>query len=225
MRGPASIPPMSVISLPAWATVPAGRRVMVGSDPTLERLMERYADGDVAAFDALYAALERPVRSALGRWIRQDDRIDDALQQTLLKVHASRQRYVRGAPVLPWVLTIARNVAIDSLRSAAVRRERSLDEEKAAQIADDREPTWSEADAESVVAAVREAVAELPASARDVVRMHKLEGRTMAAIAEVLGIKEGAVRVRAHRGYRALAERLLGPRGVASTGRSRKGRG
>ena len=32
----------------------------------------------------------------------------------------------------------------------------------------------------------------------------------MAEVAEILGIKEGAARVRAHRGYKALAKLLLG---------------
>ncbi len=178
--------------------------------PSLESLMERYADGDAAAFDELFRQLRGPIAASLRRWLKTDDKVDDALQVTLMKIHASRARYRRGAPVLPWVLTIARNVALDYLRSRA-SKDRSLDDEAAARIPDETEDLrWRVEDEKEVVAAVRAAVDQLPASSREVVRLHKIEGRPMSEVAEILGIKEGAARVRAHRGYKALAKLLLG---------------
>ena len=181
----------------------------VANRSALEHFMERYADGDYRAFEQLLTELEGPVRGSLRRWLRTDDKVEDALQTTLLKLHASRARYHRGAPVLPWVLTIARNVALDHLRSRA-SKEKSLDDETAARIPDrEEEPLlWRQEDEREVMEAVQNAVDQLPASSREVVRLHKLEGRPMAEVAEILGIKEGAARVRAHRGYKALA-RLL----------------
>lgn len=178
--------------------------------PSLETLMERYVDGDAAAFDELFRQLRGPLASSLRRWLRTDDKIDDALQITLMKVHNSRARYRRGAPVLPWVLTIARNVALDHLRSRA-SKDRSLDEEAAARIPDESEDLrWRLEDEKEVIEAVRAAVEQLPPSSREVVRLHKIEGRPMSEVAEILGIKEGAARVRAHRGYKSLAKLLLG---------------
>ena len=171
--------------------------------------MERYVDGDETAFSSLYAELEGPLRRTLSRWLKSPARVDDALQVTLLKIHVNRQRYRRGAAVLPWVLTIARHVALDDLRKDK-RRPKSLDDELLEVLPAPEGPEWSEADEREVIEAVRAAVAELPPSSREVVRMHKLEGRSMAEVAEALGIKEGAARVRAHRGYKALAGLLLG---------------
>jgi RNA polymerase sigma-70 factor, ECF subfamily len=177
---------------------------------SLEGLMERYADGDVSAFDELYEFLRPPLISNLRRWLRADDKVQDALQVSLLKIHASRQRYRRGAPVLPWVMTIARNVALDHLRSR-VSQERPLEDEQAAQIPDEHPVfDWGEEDEREVIHAVRNAVEQLPPSSREVIRMHKLEGRSMSEVADILGIKEGAARVRAHRGYKVLARLLLG---------------
>ncbi len=178
--------------------------------------MERYADGDRAAFDTLYGLLRPALTSNLRRWLKTDDKVQDALQVSLLKIHASRQRYRRGAPVLPWVMTIARNVALDHLRSRAAQ-ERPLEDEQAARIADDKPAfDWREEDEREVIQAVRQAIEALPTSSRDVIRLHKLEGRPMSEVAEVLGIKEGAARVRAHRGYKALARLLLGFRSERS---------
>lgn len=169
--------------------------------------MERYVDGDRRAFDELYAALEPAVRASLRRWLRTSDRVDDAFQVAVLKIHASRDRYVRGAPVLPWAVTIARNVAVDMLRKSS--RETPLDTEAAEALPAPVE-TWSQADEDEVVGAVREAVETLPPSLREVVRLHKIEGKAMAEVAQLLGIKEGAARVRAHRGYKVLIEELAG---------------
>lgn len=171
--------------------------------------MEQYVDGDIRAFERLFVELEGPVRGSLRRWLHTDDKVDDAFQTTLLKLHASRARYRRGAPVLPWAITIARNVALDYLRSR-VAKEKNLDEQAAARIPnrEDGPPLWRQEDEREVALAVQNAVEQLPASSREVVRLHKLEGRSMAEVAEILGIKEGAARVRAHRGYKALA-RLL----------------
>jgi len=69
--------------------------------------MERYVDGDEAAFKALHSQLEGPIRRTLGRWLENPARVDDGFQITLLKMHHHRDRYRRGAAVLPWVLTIA----------------------------------------------------------------------------------------------------------------------
>ncbi len=180
------------------------------STAPLEELMERYADGDAEAFEALHDSLRAPLTASLRRWLKTDDKVKDALQISLMKIHNSRERYRRGAPVLPWVLTIARNVALDHLRSK-VSQERSLDEEQAARIPDENaELNWGEDDEQEVIIAVRAAVDELPASSREVIKLHKLEGRPMSEVAEILGIKEGAARVRAHRGYKALARLLLG---------------
>jgi len=178
---------------------------------SLEVLMERYVDGDASAFEQLYTLLRPSVLASLRRWLRKDHLVDDAFQVTLMKLHASRERYKRGAPVLPWILTIARNVALDRLRSKAFK-EQSLEPEVAEQIpdADDSLQRWGENDEQEVINAVREAIEQLPPSAREVVRMHKVEGKSMSEVAELLGIKEGAARVRAHRGYKTLAKLLFG---------------
>ncbi len=74
-------------------------------------------------------------------------------------------------------------------------------------------PVMPEVEEEStawIVDAVREAIEALPDGQREVVAMHKLEGMPLAEVAERLGIREGAARVRAHRGYNRLRAALAG---------------
>lgn len=160
--------------------------------------MGRYADGDAAAFDEVYDRLAPLVLGHLGRWVGPQ-RAEDLLQRTFLKVHRARHRYRRGAPVGPWVLSIARNVAIDDLRRRGRAREELTREGALPEPSDDGRGRLDERF--EVIEAVRAAVDALPASQRTVVALHKLEERPFREVADRLGIKEGAARIRAHRAY------------------------
>ncbi|MFN3199122.1 MAG: RNA polymerase sigma factor [Bradymonadia bacterium] len=169
--------------------------------------MGRYADGDARAFDEVYRVLSPVVLRCQIRWVGDRTLAEDLTQQTFLRVHKARDRYRPGAPVGPWVLTIARRLSIDALRKRGSRkdvltREGELPE---MQTAPEEEETPTE-----LIEALKQAINELPEGQRAVVAMHKLEGRPLAEVAATLGIKEGAARVRAHRGYNRLRARLAG---------------
>lgn len=169
--------------------------------------MGRYADGDAAAFLRVYEALYPVVSRCMRRWIADRALAEDLVQETFLRVHRARERYRPGAPVGPWVLTIGRRLSIDALRRRGTNRMvLTRDGEVPEGRVEPPEPT----DDAALIAEVRAAIAELPASLRPVVEMHKLDGRPMAEVAEALGINEGAARVRAHRGYKRLKDRLGG---------------
>ena len=149
--------------------------------------------------------------------VRDESTADDLLQLTFLKAHLARDRFCvpGGDPdgaVQGWYFAIARNVALDHLRQRGRRERREAEREF--EVADERATIEEVAVAleysEAVIEQVREALAQLPPGQREVVELHKLQGMSMAEVAERLAIREGAARVRAHRGYKALA-RLLGP--------------
>ncbi len=183
-------------------TAPEGTREAQWARQT--EAMGRYADGDVAAFHEVYDALSPMIRRAQRRWVGED-RADDLTQQTFLRVHRARDRYTRGSAVGPWVLAIARNLAIDELRRLGRSRE-TLTREGALP---EPEPVFAApGERRDVIDSVREAVDALPPGQREVVRMHKLEGRPFREVADVLQIQEGAARIRAHRAYERLRQAL-----------------
>ncbi len=55
---------------------------------------------------------------------------------------------------------------------------------------------------------ISHALAQLPASQREAVELIHLKGLSVAEAAAQVGISPGALKVRAHRGYRALRARL-----------------
>jgi RNA polymerase sigma-70 factor, ECF subfamily len=193
----------------------------------LAALMDRYLDGDGRAFVQLHALLTPRLRGLLTKLVRDVATAEDLLQATLLKAHLARDGFVlRGvdpdASVQAWYATIARNLALDHLRAQVRERRRrddgTPDDDPIAALPTDL-PSLEEWQVDRDTAAeiaqrVHTALDKLPAAQREIVELHKLVGLSMAEIATRLQIREGAVRVRAHRAYKALA-RVLGASAVA----------
>ncbi|MCH9681821.1 MAG: RNA polymerase sigma factor [Deltaproteobacteria bacterium] len=189
----------------------------------LHRLMEAYVEGDEHAFVHLHAALEPRLRSRLSRLVRDTAVVDDLVQLTFLRAHAARDRFASlperaDRAVEGWYLAIARNVALDHLRHSYRRDRRhetliakgdisGMGVPEAELNAEEIQLTREVGD--EVARRVRNAIEQLPPGQREVVKMHKLRGMSMADIGQRLGVRPGALRVRAHRAYKALANILV----------------
>ncbi len=187
--------------------------------------MERYIDGDAGAYAEVYSALSGRLRGFLHRLVSDREAVDDILQVTFLKAHLARDRFTLrnndpNSAVQAWYFAIARNAAMDHLRKHYRKQRREVkrfaaegdDLDPMARLADQR-PTIEELGLDrererEIIERVQAAIARLPQGQREVVELHKLRGMSMAEIAERLDIREGAVRVRAHRAYKALAKWL-----------------
>ena len=182
-------------------TAPGG--AMVGrSDRAAgaDEAMERYADGDEAAFDDLFDALEPRLRRFALALTGSGAAADDVIQQTLLQIHLSRSRFARGAAVVPWAYAIARNFIRD------IQRRRSTELRFAGDIAAPEPPRPDEAlDEQRRRAVVDEEVWRLPEPLREAFLLVNVEELPTAEAAAILGISAANVKVRAHRARKALA--------------------
>ena len=173
------------------------------ADTTLEALMERYVDGDEAAFDALYQRSSSRLFGYLLRLTRSRERAEDLLQVTYSKVHRARGSYLRGAPVMPWFIAIARRSFLDERRSAKVRKEDSSSDGTLP------EPSSVNQDVgDDVADALERALDSLPENYREAIVLTKVTGLSLAEASEVLGATPTALKLRVHRGYVKLRERL-----------------
>lgn len=161
--------------------------------------MDRYCAGDPAAFELLFERFSRRLVRFLTRMVGPAQ-AKDLTQITFLKVHENRHRYRVGASAASWIFTIARNSALDFLRSAPKRREVYGDEREtpAESVARDRLRD------ERVQAAIR----GLPDDQRQVILLHWYGGLTFEEVGQVVGATGAAVRVRAHRAYEKLRASL-----------------
>jgi RNA polymerase sigma-70 factor (ECF subfamily) len=158
--------------------------------------MERYVDGEAEAFDALYRQVAPKLLGYLLRLTRNRERAEDLVQITFTKVHRARDSYLRGAPLLPWMLAIARRSFYDERRRAKARHEDLTFEG----VLPEPRPQ-AEAVPNDISEALEQALSELPEAYREAIQLTKLTGLSIAEAAQVLGASETAVKLRVHRGY------------------------
>lgn len=168
---------------------------------TDEELMERFCDGEESAFETLFARHGGRVQGFLARMVRDGPLAEDLLQTTFLSVIRARGRYEPGTRFAPWLLTIAANAARDALRH---RRHVEAYANERPTAPDVVQPGVGDP---GVRKQLEEALQQLPVEQREAVVLHKVEGWSFEEIAALRGIRVGAARLRAHRGYEKL--RLL----------------
>jgi RNA polymerase sigma-70 factor (ECF subfamily) len=189
--------------------------------PQEHELMERYCDGDAAAFQELYRLVAPRILSYFLRMARERAMAEDLLQMTFLKIHRARSAYVRGADPMPWIYAIAHRTFLDEARKrqrARVTLSPDGDHmpEPAARIDGQAADTHDEPRHDSeLTRAALDALAQLPEKQREAVVLTKLDGKSIAEAAAITGTTPGAMKVRAHRGYEAL-RKALAALGVSS---------
>jgi RNA polymerase sigma factor (sigma-70 family) len=171
------------------------------SGPSDEELMDRYCAGETAAFDELFKRFQGRLVRFLTQMVGPTTAVDVA-QITFLKVHENRHRYKTGHNLAAWVFTIARNTALDHIRSAPRRREVTGLEIDPGEDGPRRDLFSDQR--------VRDAIGALPDDQKQVILLHWFGGLTFEEVSSIVGATSAAVRVRAHRGYEKLLA-ALGP--------------
>lgn len=129
--------------------------------------------------------------------------LEDVVQNVCLSIHRARHTYRAERPFVPWLHAVARNAVIDHARAQTrrARREISIDAEgvpeplTASEAAPAQPPLSRE---------LKRALAKIPARQREAVELIQLRDCSVAEAAARVGVSQTALKVRAHRGYRAL---------------------
>jgi RNA polymerase sigma-70 factor (ECF subfamily) len=171
-------------------------------------LMAAAQDGDSAAYEALLHEIVPALRVFVGARLRETSAAEDVVQNVLLSLHRARHTYEPGRPFGPWLRTIARNAVFDAFRARGKRAERETALADADLIADEREPFRADA---PLSARMTQALAMLPRAQREAVELIHVRELSVAEAAARAGVSVSALKVRAHRGYKAL-RLLLGGR-------------
>lgn len=170
---------------------------------SIEELMVRYVEGSPDAFSELYRKISPNLMGYLLRLTRDRMRAEDLLQVTFAKIHRARQSYLRGAPVLPWVLAIARRSFLDERRAAKSRTEDLSPDGTLPEPRPELDGVPND-----VSDALERALDRLPEAYREAIQLTKISGLSIQEAAGVLGTTETAVKLRVHRGYTQLRKEL-----------------
>jgi RNA polymerase sigma-70 factor (ECF subfamily) len=176
-----------------------------GPLPPDELLVERSLAGDEDAFGALVSRYQGYVAAVAGRTGVPPADLDDAVSGVFLKVWRCLHQFRPGTPFSTWLYRITVNHAFDEYRRT--RRERGHGE--LTDTVADPGPGGTERLLQDERAdLVREALAELDPLYRVTLFAVYVEGRTIDETAAALGVPEGTVKARLHRGRHQLGALL-----------------
>ena len=171
----------------------------------IEALLARVALRDRAAFEALYDATSARLMAVALGILKTRPAAEDAMQDAFVKIWTHADRYqVNGLSPMTWLITIARNAAIDRLR-----KQRGDTTEIG-----DLEHTLASSDPgperHAIAASDAERLArcfdELPEDRAAAIRGAYLKGQSYAELAEAFDTPLNTMRTWLRRGLAALRE-------------------
>ena len=166
------------------------------------RLMERVRARDVAAFEALYDGYHRLVFGIGLRMLGDPSLAVDLTQNVFMKVWSAPDAF-RGGSFVAWVSRVARNRALDVLRSKSARPEIEIPADLPLEGALD-DDVLANLDAQRV----RDALSALPPEQRSLIEMGFFGGATHQELARRTDTPLGTVKTRIRSGLRRLRESL-----------------
>lgn len=172
-------------------------------------LVNRLLHKDVSAFEQLYNRHSRIVYSLVLRILQQAGTAEEVVQDVFLQLWRNAARYdaARG-PFVPWLLTLARNRALDHLRLKSERQRRQedqTDELPAVTVAPEYEQRLDE---KRRVERVRALLGVLSPQQRRAIELAYFQGLSHTEIAETLKEPLGSVKSWIRNGLLRLKEGL-----------------
>lgn len=171
--------------------------------------MLAFRDGDAAAFDVLFRRWSGRLLRHLDRMLGDPASAEELVQETFLRVHRARERYVPEARFSTWLYRIATNLALNELRRPRHRApHRSSDDDDGPVLGDEAPAVDAVVEARALGRAAARELAQLPEKQRAALCLTAVEGLSYAEVAEVLEVTEKAVKSLVHRARSTLATRL-----------------
>jgi len=190
----------------------------IGGDPSDERLVQRFRDGDADAFGTLVARHRDRVYRVCLRVTGDAEEALDASQEAFLSALRNLDRFRGEAAFTTWIHRIAVNASYDRMRARA--RAPMLHA-----VGDDDGPTPEpgpsipdHADAVADATDVGAALALVPEEFRAALVLADVEDLPYEEISAILEVPVGTVKSRVHRGRVALARAMGGRRGEPAGG-------
>lgn len=167
-----------------------------------EQLIRWVADGDASCLGTLFERHHRAVYRYCLQMTHSKAMSEDLVQEVFLRLLKKASSFRADGSCKAWIFNIARNVTFDYLRKAQPdthedaegTQERLVDHRSSEQAAAGRQN----------LQLVERALAEIPATAREVIWLGRFVFDDYEELARALGCTVSAARVRMHRAMEAL---------------------
>lgn len=172
----------------------------------IEKLIAGITLGDKAAFSALYDATSGKLFAVCLRVLKNRAEAEDTLQDVYLRIWDKADRYaVTGHSPMTWLITVARNLAIDRLRA---RKTGNVDLDSAGEIVEKSPGPEAASIAASEQRRISACFEELPPDRADAVRAAYLDGASYQSLADRFDVPLNTMRTWLRRSLIALKECL-----------------
>ena len=170
-----------------------------------ESLVERYREGDRAAFAALVRKYQRPIYNAAFRVLGREEDASDVTQAVFLKVAERLDQYDARFKFFSWIYRIAVNESLNLLRQNG--HQEWLDDEVDIPGPDTANPESQATDAERS-RHIQRALMDLSVNDRTVLMLRHFSDCSYEEIAEILELDAKTVKSRLFEARHRLRETL-----------------
>lgn len=171
-------------------------------------LLERYGQGDEAAFRELVSRYKNSLYAFLKQFLNRQDLVEDVFQETFLQLFTSRDSFDPSRPLRPWLFTIAANKAKDALRKSqrtatipigtlSDSEDMSFDDVLNTLSSDSTMP-YEEVEESETATRVAQVIANMPENLREILILAYFNRFSYKQMATVLSIPIGTVKSRLH---------------------------
>jgi len=166
--------------------------------------VRRVLAGEVDAFEGIVRRWQGPLVNLAYRFCRNRAGAEEMAQEAFVMAFRKLDRWKESARFSTWLFALALNVY-----RSQMRRVRPPE----VPLSTDREPEAKDNPAEEILRSqsdevVRRGVARLPAKYRDALILVYFEERSVKDAASMLGVPDGTIKARLHRGREMLRKRL-----------------
>lgn len=175
---------------------------MSGADSDKE-LIARIAARDQTAMSALYARHHVRLYRYLVRLMRNEAMAEELMNEVFMECWRKADSFEGRSAVSTWLTTIAHNRAVSVLRK---RSDAPLDEDYAAQIADEEDTPEVVSQKRDKAEIMRECMNSLSADHREIIDLVYYHDKSVAEVAEIANIPVNTVKTRMFYARKKLAE-------------------
>lgn len=166
--------------------------------------MQRVAAGDLSAFEGIVERWQHRLVNLAWRFCRDRAMAEDMAQEVFLKVYRSLGSFRGESTFSTWLTSIALNTCRSRVRADS-RHTVVLDPARTVAVGAGSQQRLEDRERDE---AVRRAVLTLPRRYRDAILMFYFEDKDLIETARVLGIAEGTLKARLHRGRELLKRKV-----------------
>ena len=172
-----------------------------------EELVSRARSGDEEAFRHIYERYARSVVRFIYGMVGEADLAEELMQETFVRAYDNRNKLRDDAKLAAWIFGIARNIALNALRSRRVAVDKLADDDYAEmEVADTEPPPDEQLLSKELDSVIGKALETLTEDKRLVFTLKVLQQKSYEEIAEITGYSVPKLKIDLHRAKAQMRE-------------------